>query len=183
MTLLAQEAIKTMKGITLGNCPERLMINPRSSNTIRGADALMRVKCGLAAAFEHLEAPTCEKTGHVVATTLQALSAWKIQKSRCKCQQEVIMPPWVTEMCTVVLDVDCQKEHQLSAPAGGEAVSPLRKGHWSRECLAVSVTFLGRKKNNVCSKKVFFFAEQEINLNMIPLPEVQNIEIRVSWEF
>lgn len=55
MTLLTQEAIKTMKGITLGNCLECLRINPRSSNTIKGADALMWVQCGLAAAFEDRE--------------------------------------------------------------------------------------------------------------------------------
>lgn len=31
------------------------MINPRSSNTMKGPDALMWVKCGLASAFEDRE--------------------------------------------------------------------------------------------------------------------------------
>lgn len=31
-------------------------------------------------------------------------------------------------MCTVVLDVGCQEEHQLSVHAGGEAMSRLRTG-------------------------------------------------------
>lgn len=43
-------------------------MTPRSPNPRKGPDSWMWVKCRLAAAFEDLEAPTHEKTGHTVAT-------------------------------------------------------------------------------------------------------------------
>lgn len=64
MTLLTQEAIKTMKGITLGNYLASLRTNTISSNTTKVPDVLTGLVCGLAAEFEDLEAPACEGTWH-----------------------------------------------------------------------------------------------------------------------